>query len=98
MYITRRQAWPVANVHYNFFKLEYFTFSGFPPGMSERGGVKKEGESGGPLPGEKFLIKVLKMAYFNWNDSKIWNILLFYFYPPPPLPRGAEWVDPNQLL
>ena len=35
---------------------------------------------GGPPPGEKksdFFIFVLKMTYFNWNDSKIWNIFLF---------------------
>ena len=67
--------------------------SGFPPGMYEWGGPKGVGVSGGPPPGEKksdFLTLVLKMAYFNWNVSKIWKIFLFFlptrgYLPPPPL-------------
>ena len=55
------------------------TCSGFPPGIFEwgGGGSKRGGEFGGPSPGEKnsqFEILMLKMADFNQNDSKIWNI------------------------
>ena len=66
--------------------------SGFLPGMFERGGGSKRGGGVGVTPpGEKksFKILVLKMAYFNWNDSKIWEILNFFLptrgggYPPP---------------
>ena len=53
--------------------------AGFPPGMFEREGVQN---GWGSLPGEKtqiFYFLVPKMVYFNWNDSKICNIILFSF-------------------
>ena len=52
-----------------------------------RGKGSKRG--GGSSPRRKIL--VLKMAYFNWNDSKIWNIFVF-FLPP----RGG--VSPSAML
>ena len=48
--------------------------------MYARGGSKRRGRSGGSPPGEKnseFLILLLIMACFNWNDSKYG--IYFYF-------------------
>ena len=65
--------------------------------MFEWGGPNGVGGLG-VLPQEKkkFWILVLKMAYFNWNDTKIWNIYIFFFankggFPPP---CGAERGGP----
>ena len=68
--------------------------SGFLPGMFERGGSKRRGVRGSsPMRKKNIFLKiqVLKMTFFNWNDSKIWNIFMFSLatrggYPPPPPP------------
>ena len=66
--------------------------------MFERGGPNGWGCGGSP-PGEKnqiFLFLVPKMAYFNWNYSKILSTFLFSLltrggYPP----FAAEWGSPD---
>ena len=51
--------------------------------MFKGGGVQKEGGLG-VFPMRKgiyiFLIQVLEMAYFNWNDSTIWNIFIHFLW------------------
>ena len=62
--------------------------------MFERGGGVQKG-SGGPPPEEKyseFPISVPKMDYFNQNDSKVWNILLFFCQ------QGGGGISPPVVL
>ena len=67
-------------------------------GVSKRGGG-----SAGPPPVELFFFLsfkfwVLKMAYLNWNDSKIWNILSFSLPTRGGIPPcGAERGGPDPL-
>ena len=35
---------------------------------------------------------LLRMAYLNWNDSKIWNIFSFSLQQGGISPFGVEWV------
>ena len=57
-------------------KLSSLSIQGFSQECLRGGGGKMDGGLGF-LPQVKkirFYFFLLKMAYFNWNDSKIWNI------------------------